>query len=133
MILFLSSKSYTVTKSKISSQHKLGSLQNLKLNPNPTGGGHICPRDFQTLIPQEPKVGLTSNQAVNSSLSVVSRSKKKDWPNRTMKGPWRALSVQGSLHILHFLWHHPNENSYWLYFCILCNKNGIKGLWGDKG
>ena len=22
---------------------------------------------------------------------------------------------------------------YWLYFCILCNKNGIKGLWGDKG
>ena len=50
-----------------------------------------------------------------------------------MKGPWRVLSVQGSLHILHFLWHHPNENSYWLYFCILCNKNGIKGLWGDKG
>ena len=102
-------------------------------NPNQTGGGQICPTDFQTLIPQEPKVGLTSNQAVNSSLSVVSRSKKKDWPNRTMKGPWRALSVQGSLHILHFLWHHPNENSYWLYFCILCNKNGIKGLWGHKG
>ena len=50
-----------------------------------------------------------------------------------MKGPWRVLSVQGSLHILHFLWHHPNENSYWLYFCILCNKNGIKGLWGHKG
>ena len=22
---------------------------------------------------------------------------------------------------------------YWLYFYILCNKNGIKGLWGDKG
>ena len=22
---------------------------------------------------------------------------------------------------------------YWLYFCILCNKNGIKGLWGHKG
>ena len=81
----------------------------------------------------EPNVGLTSNQAVNWSLSVVSRSKKKDWPNRTMKGPWRALSVQGSLHILHFLWHRPNENSYWLYFCILCNKNGIKGLWGHKG
>ena len=28
------------------------------------------------LIPLEPKVGLTSDQAVNSSLSVVSRSKK---------------------------------------------------------
>ena len=25
------------------------------------------------------------------------------------------------------------ENNYWLYFCILCNKNGIKGLLGDKG
>ena len=22
---------------------------------------------------------------------------------------------------------------YWLYFCILRNKNGIKGLWGHKG
>ena len=22
---------------------------------------------------------------------------------------------------------------YWLYFCILCNKKGIKGLWGHKG
>ena len=21
---------------------------------------------------------------------------------------------------------------YWLYFCILCNKNGIKGLWRHK-
>ena len=57
----------------------------------------------------------------------------KNWPIRTIKGPWRALSVQGSHHIFHFLWYHPNENSYWLYFCILCNKNGIKGLWGDKG
>ena len=102
-------------------------------NPNLMGVGEICPQNFQMLIPLEPKVGLTSNQAVNSSLSVVSRSKKKNWPIWTMKGPWRVLSVQGSLHILHFLWHHPNENSYWLYFCILCNKNGIKGLWGHKG
>ena len=47
-------------------------------NPNQAGeGGQICPQDFQTFIPQEPKVRLTSNQAVNSSLSVVSRSKKK--------------------------------------------------------
>ena len=22
---------------------------------------------------------------------------------------------------------------YWPHFCILSNKNGIKGLWGDKG
>ena len=65
-------------------------------------------------------------------LSVVSRSKKKNWPSRTMKGPWRVLSVEGSLHIFHFLWPDPNENNYWLYFCIRCNKNGIKGLWGDK-
>ena len=32
-----------------------------------------------------------------------------------------------------FLWPDPNENNYWLYFYIQCNKNGIKGLWGDKG
>ena len=50
-----------------------------------------------------------------------------------MKGPWRVLSVQGSLHIFQFLWPDPNKNNYWLYFCILCNKNGIMGLWRDKG
>ena len=49
-----------------------------------------------------------------------------------MNGPWRILSVQGSLHIFHFLWPDPNENNYWLYFLILCNKNGIKGVWGDN-
>ena len=27
----------------------------------------------------------------------------------------------------------PNEVVHWLYLCILCNKNGIKGIWGDKG
>ena len=41
------------------------------------GGGQICPTDFQTLIPLEPNIRLTWNQALNSSLSVVSRSKKK--------------------------------------------------------
>ena len=50
-----------------------------------------------------------------------------------MKGPWCILLVEGSLHIFHFLWPDPNEYNYWLYFFILCNKNGIKGLWGDKG
>ena len=85
------------------------------------------------LIPLEPKVELASNQAVNSSLSVVWRSKKK-LPIRTMKGPWHVvLSVEGSLHIFHFLWPDPNENNYWISFFILCNKNGIKGLWRDKG
>ena len=50
-----------------------------------------------------------------------------------MKGPWRVLSVHGSLHIFHFLWPDPNRNNYWLFFCILCNTNGIKGHWGHKG
>ena len=58
-------------------------------------GGQICPTNFQMLIPQEPKVGLTSNQAVNSSLIVVSRL-NKNWPIPTMKEPWRTLLVQGS-------------------------------------
>ena len=50
-----------------------------------------------------------------------------------MKGPWRVLEVQGSPQIFHFLWPDPNENNYWLYLSIQCNKNGIKGLRGDKG
>ena len=50
-----------------------------------------------------------------------------------MKGPWRALLVQGSPQFFHFLWPDPKENNYWLYLCILCNQNGIKGLWGQKG
>ena len=63
--------------------------------------------DFQKLIPLEPKVELTSNQAVNSSLSVVSRSKKKftKWDHE------RALLVQGSPQIYHFLWPDPNKTS----------------------
>ena len=28
---------------------------------------------------------------------------------------------------------HKGNWLFWLYFCILYNKNGIKGLWGDKG
>ena len=46
-------------------------------NPNQTGGGHISPPVFQKIIALEPNVGLTSDQAVNSSFSVVLRSKKK--------------------------------------------------------
>ena len=40
---------------------------------NPPGEGQICPTVFQTLIPLEPNVGLTSNQAVNLSLWFVFR------------------------------------------------------------
>ena len=41
-------------------------------NPNQTrGGGPNGPPGFKSLISQEPKVGLTSNQAVN--LSPLSR------------------------------------------------------------
>ena len=40
------------------------------------GEGEISPANFKMLIPRDPKVGLTSNQAVNSSLFIVSRSKK---------------------------------------------------------
>ena len=29
-----------------------------------------------------------------------------------MKGPWRALLVQGSPQIFHFLWPHPNKDNY---------------------
>ena len=36
-------------------------------NPNPAGGGHISPPVFQKIIAPEPNVGLTSDQAVNSS------------------------------------------------------------------
>ena len=41
------------------------------INPNQTGGGANGPPGFKSLISREPKVGLTSNQAVNLSLSVV--------------------------------------------------------------
>ena len=60
------------------------------------GGGHISPPVFQKIIALEPNVGLTSDQAVNSSFSVVLRSKKRKRPIRTMKGPWRALFYRGS-------------------------------------
>ena len=60
------------------------------------GGGHISPPVFQKIIALEPNVGLTSDQAVNSSFSVVLRSKKRKRPIRTMKRPWRALFYRGS-------------------------------------
>ena len=41
------------------------------LNPNQTGGGPNGPPGLKSLIFREPKVGLTLNQAVNLSLSVV--------------------------------------------------------------
>ena len=43
------------------------------LNPNTTREGQICPTVFQTLIPLETNVGLTSNEAVNLSFWFVFR------------------------------------------------------------
>ena len=40
------------------------------------GGGQICPLRIKKAISLEPNVGLTSNQAVNSSFSVVWRYNK---------------------------------------------------------
>ena len=45
--------------------------QIIVLNPNQTEGEPNGPPGFKSLISREPKVGLTSNQAVNLSLSVV--------------------------------------------------------------
>ena len=42
------------------------------------GGGHISPPVFQKIIALEPNIGLTSDQAVNSSKSVVQMSIKKN-------------------------------------------------------
>ena len=40
----------------------------------------------KNIIPVEPKVGLNSNQALNSSLSIGQTTIK--WSIRTIKGPW---------------------------------------------
>ena len=48
---------------------------------------------------------------------------------RTLAGPLSARFPSN----FPLLWPDPNENNYWLYSSILCNKNGTKGLWGQKG
>ena len=48
-------------------------------------GGRIGPQQIKMIISLEPNVRLTSNQAVFSSLSIVSRSIKKN----DQFGPWR--------------------------------------------
>ena len=68
----------------------------LSFNPNPPGEGQICPTVFQTLIPLEPNVGLTSNQAVNLSLWFVFRPIKKNWSDRTIEGPGGPFSDETS-------------------------------------
>ena len=67
------------------------------INPNQAGGGQICPTDFQTLIPQEPKVGLTSNQAVNSSLSRGLNKLNNSDQERTLVGPFSARATKDTL------------------------------------
>ena len=49
-------------------------------------------------------------------------------PHWAQDPPW---SFNGPSHgpTIHQTW----PFIYWLYFCILGNKNGIKGLWGHKG
>ena len=44
-------------------------------------------------------------------------------PHRVQGPPW---SLNGPCH-------GPTIHPSWLYFCILCNKYGIKGLWRQKG
>ena len=49
-------------------------------------------------------------------------------PHWVWDPPW---SFKGPCHgpTIHQTW----PFMYWLYFCILCNENWIKGLWGHKG
>ena len=49
-------------------------------------------------------------------------------PHWVQDPPW---SFNGPCHgpTIHQTW----PFIYWLYFCILCKKNGFKGLWGHKG
>ena len=42
-------------------------------------------------------------------------------PPWSFNGPWHGPTI-------HQTW----PFIFWLYFCILCNKKGIKGLWGHK-
>ena len=64
---------------------------------------------------------------------------QQKWDQRTLGrqrstslGPGPALVLQRTLP-----WPYNTTNPTWplyqLYFYILCNKNGIKGLWGQKG
>ena len=52
----------------------------------------------------------------------------KDHPHWVKDPPW-SFNGPGHGPTIHQTW----PFIYWLYFCILCNKNGIKGLWGHKG
>ena len=49
-------------------------------------------------------------------------------PHWVQDPPW---SFNGPCHgpTIHPTW----PFIYWLYFCIICKKNWIKGLWGHKG
>ena len=69
------------------------------INPNPAGGGHISPPVFQKIISLEPNVGLTSDQAVNSSFSVVQRSIKKIDQFGPSKDPGGPFFVDGPLEL----------------------------------
>ena len=52
----------------------------------------------------------------------------KAHPHWVKDPPW-SFNGPGHGPTIHQTW----PFIYWLYICILCNKNGIKGLWGHKG
>ena len=59
----------------------------------------MAPAAFKKTISLKPNVWFTSNQAVNSSLSLVYRTIKQKWSMQTMKKLWKALFDQKSLKI----------------------------------
>ena len=62
-------------------------------------GGHISPPVFQKIIAPEPNVGLTSDQSVNSSWSVVQRSIKKIDQFGPSKDPGGPFFMEGPLEL----------------------------------
>ena len=69
-----------------------------RVHPNQVRGGQMAHRILKTLyLWNQESVGLTSNQAVNLSMSVVLRPIEKNLSVWTMKEPWRALFTKGPL------------------------------------
>ena len=78
--------------------------------------------------------------------AILLHSMQQKWDQRTL-GTRRSTLIGSRTHHgpsmdpaigLQYTWHGPTihptwPNLYWLYFCIQCHKNGIKGLWGHTG
>ena len=71
-------------------------------------------------------------------LAIFSHSMQQKWDQGTL-GRQRSTSLgPGPAFVLQWTQPWPYNTQtwpfiFWLYFCILCNKNGIKGHWGVKG